>query len=374
MDVLEDLERLALRAPTRAEFFDEAAARLKRVVPFDGACWQTHDPGSDLIIQHRLQDIEDRFPILAQNEYASDDVNKFADLARAKRKAATISQATDGHPERSARYRDLLSRGGYGPELRTAFVADGSSWGSLIMIRWAGQPEFQEHEVDLLADASALFARAVRRGLVVEASESGEAPPDAPGVIELDAQGELITASSSASPLLAELSGGTPEEGALLPAIHALASATRTAIAAGGESLPSATVKTPAGRWLVLHGGLLGDRRSGAVAVFIQRAHPTLVSPLLLKAYGLTQREQEVAQLSLRGATTAQAAQRLGISPHTVNDHMKSIFDKTGARTRGELSATLFFGEHLPRIQGLVGVGDDASFIDAPRPRGDASS
>jgi DNA-binding CsgD family transcriptional regulator len=94
------------------------------------------------------------------------------------------------------------------------------------------------------------------------------------------------------------------------------------------------------------------------------------VAPLLLRAYGLTAREQEVTQLILRGATTAQIAARLGISPHTVNDHLKAIFDKTGARTRGELSATLFFGEHLPRIQEHVPVGDDASFIDAPRPRG----
>jgi hypothetical protein len=72
----------------------------------------------------------------------------------------------------------------------------------------------------------------------------------------------------------------------------------------------------------------------------------------------------------LRGATTIQAARRLVISPHTVTDHVKSIFEKTGARTRGELSATLFFGEHLPRIEHQVAVGDDASFIDAPRPRG----
>jgi hypothetical protein len=57
--VLEDLERLALRAPPRAAFFDEAAARLKRAVPFDGACWHTLDPGSDLITHHQLQDIED---------------------------------------------------------------------------------------------------------------------------------------------------------------------------------------------------------------------------------------------------------------------------------------------------------------------------
>jgi DNA-binding CsgD family transcriptional regulator len=372
--LLDDLERLALRALTRAEFFDEAAIRLKRTVPFDGACWHTLDPGSDLITQHRLQGLPDRFPVLANNEYAVDDVNKFDQLARAKHKAATLAQATGGHPDRSPRFRDLLRPAGVGPELRSAFVADGATWGALILVRRADQPEFENLDVELLSTASALFARAVRRGLVAEACESPGGLADAPGVIELDAAGDLIRASSSAEPLLAELSGGTIEAGIRSSSIHTIASATRAAIArigsVGTAALPSSVVKSPAGTWLVLHGGLLGVPRSGEVAVFIQRAHPTLVAPLLLKAYGLTPREQEVTQLMLRGATTIQAAQRLTISPHTVTDHMKSIFEKTGARTRGELSATLFFGEHLPRIEARVPVGDDASFIDTPRPRG----
>ena len=371
--LLDDLERLALRAPTRAEFFDEAAARLKRTLPFDAACWHTLDPGSDLITQHRLQGLPDRFPTLANNEYAVKDVNKFDQLARAKRKAATMSEATDGHPERSPRFRDLLTPVGIGPELRGVFVADGATWGSVILLRRAGQPEFDDDDVALLADASALFARAVRRGLVAEACEAASGLPEAPGVVELDASGYLVRASSSAEALLAELSGSTVEAGVRSAAVHAVASATRNAIAAAGAGgtpvLPSSAVKTPTGTWLILHGGLLGAPRSRAVSVFIQRAHPTLVAPLLLKAYGLTEREQEVTQLTLRGATTAQAAQRLAISPHTVNDHLKTIFEKTDARTRGELSATLFFGEHLPRIQNRVAVGDDASFIDAPRPR-----
>src|SRR4029453_50456 len=43
--LLDDLQRLALRGPGRVEFFDEAAARLKRTLSFDGACWHTLDPG-----------------------------------------------------------------------------------------------------------------------------------------------------------------------------------------------------------------------------------------------------------------------------------------------------------------------------------------
>ena len=346
---------------------------MKRAIPFDGACWHTLDPGSDLITQHHLQDIPDRFPILADNEYAVEDVNKFEQLARAERKAATLSEATAGRPERSARFRDLLTPAGLGPELRSAFVADGATWGALILVRRAGQPEFEDRDITLFSDASALLARAVRRGLIAEGCESDIALRDAPGVIELDSSGGLIRASSSAEPLLAELSGGTVDAGLRSSSIHAVASATKAAVTAASAAdmpaLPRSVVKTPAGGWLVLHGGLLGAPRSGEVAIFIQRAHPTLVAPLLLKAYGLTPREQEVTQLVLRGATTIQAAQRLTISPHTIGDHLKSIFDKTGATTRGELSATLFFGEHLSRIQKQVPVGDDASFIDAPRPR-----
>src|SRR5581483_12047581 len=90
--VLADLERLSLRALGRERFFDEAAERLRRAVAFDGACWHTLDPGSDLITQHRLQDLPDRFPVLADNEYVAEDVNKFEQLARSPGRAATMAQ------------------------------------------------------------------------------------------------------------------------------------------------------------------------------------------------------------------------------------------------------------------------------------------
>jgi DNA-binding CsgD family transcriptional regulator len=371
--VLADLEHLAMTCQARAGFFDEAAARLRRAVPFDGACWHTLDPGSWLITEHRLQDLQDRFPVLAANEYAAQDVNKFKQLARGRRKTATLSRATHGNPSKSARFRDLLAPGGFGPELRSAFVADGAAWGALILVRTANAPDYDERDIELLERASPIFARAVRRGLIVEACADAEARPNAPGVIELDTSGAVTGASSSAGPLLAELSGDSEEAGAHSAAVQAVAAATRAAIArppgTGTPELPSSVVQTPSGSWLVLHGGLLGRSDAGEIAVFIQRAHPTLVAPLLLKAFGLTAREQEVTQLVLRGATTEQAAQRLSISPYTVSDHMKAIFEKTDCRTRGELSAKLFYGQHMPRISGGVSVGDDASFLDAPRPR-----
>jgi len=62
-----------------------------------------------------------------------------------------------------------------------------------------------------------------------------------------------------------------------------------------------------------------------------------------LVGYGLTEREQEVTQLVLRGGSTTELAKALGVSPHTVQQHLKSIFEKTNVNSRGELVAKVYF-------------------------------
>jgi DNA-binding NarL/FixJ family response regulator len=51
--------------------------------------------------------------------------------------------------------------------------------------------------------------------------------------------------------------------------------------------------------------------------------------------YGLSAREQQILELMVEGLIKKQIAVRLGISPHTVNNQLRSIYDKLHVHTRG---------------------------------------
>jgi hypothetical protein len=72
-----------------------------------------------------------------------------------------------------------------------------------------------------------------------------------------------------------------------------------------------------------------------------------------------------VTQLVALGFPTRAIAARLHISPWTVQDHLKSIFEKVGAGTRGELVARVFFEHYVPRLMDGAPLGPDGWF--APR-------
>ena len=122
--------------------------------------------------------------------------------------------------------------------------------------------------------------------------------------------------------------------------------------------MPRARVRTRSGQWLVLHAARLsGPHGNGQIAVILEPATPGEITPLVLQAYGLTDREAQVAQLVLRGHSTSEIVNALSITALTVQQHLKGIFDKTGARSRREFVAQLFAQQYLPRMVGSAGAG-----------------
>ena len=100
-----------------------------------------------------------------------------------------------------------------------------------------------------------------------------------------------------------------------------------------------------------------------AIAVIIEEPSPAELAPVLMMAYGLTKQEQSLTALVCRGLSTKELAGRLHITPNTVQDHLKSIFDKTGVSSRRELVATLLQEQYLPRAMACHRLGPSGFFL-----------
>ena len=75
------------------------------------------------------------------------------------------------------------------------------------------------------------------------------------------------------------------------------------------------------------------------IVVTIEQATMEERLDLFARAYALSARERDVVLELSRGAATAEIASRLFVSPYTVQDHLKSVFEKTGVRSRRSLLA-----------------------------------
>ena len=83
----------------------------------------------------------------------------------------------------------------------------------------------------------------------------------------------------------------------------------------------------------------LDGQRDGEIAINLRAATPTETFDLFCRVYALSPRERDVVALLIAGLDTRAITQRLFISAHTVQDHLKSVFAKTGLHSRRALLA-----------------------------------
>jgi DNA-binding NarL/FixJ family response regulator len=80
----------------------------------------------------------------------------------------------------------------------------------------------------------------------------------------------------------------------------------------------------------------------------LEAARPAELAEVITDAYGFTARERAITTLVARGLSTTEIAGRLHVSPYTVQDHLKAIFDKSGTSSRGQLVWRLFLDRDGP--------------------------
>jgi DNA-binding CsgD family transcriptional regulator len=356
----QEIAILGTRGLPRNEYFAELAPRLRRVIASDATCWHTLDPQTRLLtsdeptelIEHGVFTAEGAAAagqLLVRSEYLVEDRNTFADLASRRVPVGTLDQATRGHPERSIRYRDLLEPSGIPHELRAAFLLRGRVWGAVHIARRASSGAFSRGDADALARVAGTIAAGIRGSLRFDAARRGFGE-EAPGLVVLDAAGEVELLTPPARRLIESIGSDALayRDGELPSSVLALASFTRSEKAPYN---PGENVVTVPGRdcWITLHASR-PDPTADRVAIVIEPASGPRSATLRLEAHGATGREREVATLLARGLTNPEIADALVLSPHTVQDHVKSLFDKLGVRSRQELVARVFLDEYLPEV------------------------
>jgi DNA-binding CsgD family transcriptional regulator len=334
------------------DFSLRAAEVIGRSVPFAGVCVLTLDPATLLptgeVVVNGLSAAERAR--LMEIELLEADVNTFVRLAQQPTGAASLSAATAGDLDRSARQREVRRPHGWDDELRALLAGASGTWGAVTLQRERGDPWFTPGEVGFVAALSGLLAEGVRRALLAEAPAAGGET----GLLVVGADGAVTGADAAAQRWLDDLRGTGGDE--LPVAVRAVAGRARSRANAGapGRSAHGRAL-TGSGRWVSLHASRL-DPDDPRVTVVLQPAGPAELAPLIADAYGLTERERVVTRLVAHGHSTQRIAAELHLSPYTVQDHLKSIFDKTGASSRGELVARIFLDHYAPRLE----AGDSA--------------
>ena len=339
-----------------ASFLDEASSALASAVPnenhLNGPYWYALDPESRLITSdYGGEGCELDTATVMRWEYLEDDVNKYFDVLSHPRGVQTLHEVTAGSPERSRIYREYMKVEGIAQEMLVALRGKkGDAWGTVRLNRLPGQPDFDADELAYMAAVAPDLAEGIRRGLLVgEATDPDH--PDAPGLIILDADGEIASLSAAATSWIERLSYDSARGSLPAPIASAASAALACAQGEGPAAESVVRVRLADGSWISVHGTVLRLGSATRAAVVIEPAHRDRISPLLMVIHGLTAREQGITRLVLQGLSTAQLATRLEISPHTVQQHLKSIFEKVGVRSRRELVATLFFEAYEPRVQ-----------------------
>ena len=347
---------------------------MRRVFDSDATCWHTLDPATRLITSDAPDELisagvftMETAPAagarLVASEYFLPDVNTFAGLASRRTPVGILSRVTSGHPERSTRYRELLAPSGIPFEMRAALVSRGRAWGAVHIARREDKHDFGAEDAAALASVTGAIAEGIRdlASLRRRAAGPGRVGSRAGGP-QRRRRGRDDHPTGARAPGHDEQSTRQSED-TPPSSVLALAGFTRSRAASGSADVDAVAVPTSSG-WVTLHASLPAGSADGRVAIVVERAVSKQSTAVRLEADGVTPREREVATLLAQGRTNPEIAEALVLSLYTVQDHIKSLFEKTGVSSRQELVARIFVDDYMPHLAERTELTSRGAFVE----------
>lgn len=361
--VRRDVEVVARAGLDLDTFLEEATESVGRAVPWESACLATHDPATHLLTSARkygfLRETNSHDHEFGLIEYGTVEPTAFTELVAAEVPAAGVHLTTGGDIERSGRMsRFMRPHFGFHDEARLVFRDGRQAWGAMALFRGPDSRPFDEADVAFLASLSTHFVQGVRTGMLARIATAPVAAevPQGPAVLIVGTDNQVVQMSAGAERRVADLLQGEASGDPMAP-VGALVGAARRYARGETTMPPRSRVRGASGMWLVLHASPLTTfaDRDGDVVVTIEEARPPEIVTLVVAAFGLTQRERDVTQLVLQGVDTKEIASTLHVSTYTVQDHLKSVFEKAAVRSRRELISRVYFDQYVPRMGSELG-------------------
>ena len=320
---------------------------LREVIDYDAYVWLLTDPVTEVgAAPLAAVPCLPELPALIKAKYAT-PVNRWTVLRQQESPAARLDDATGGELARSLVWREVMSRYRIGDVASAVFADQFGCWGFLDLWRDEARAPFGAADAEFIEAVAAPLTTALRRcqARTFTQPASPRQPGIGPVVLTLDDDLRITSRTATSQAWLDLLLPPRPDERAVPASVYNVA-AQLLAAEAGVDSHPaSSRVHLAGGLWLTLRAARLAPDEPGArpaprspgaatIVVTIEEVSAASRLDLFARASGLTTRENELLSLLATGSDTRAMARRMKVSEHTVQDHLKSIFAKTGGRDR----------------------------------------
>ena len=341
----ERIEAIGTASLDATDLRRQALTVLREVVDFGAYVWMLTDPvtavgAAPLADAPCMQEL----PALIKAKYAT-PVNRWTDLQQRTSPTALLNDAVEGDLARSRVWREVMSRYGIRDVASTVFADRFGCWGFLDLWRDQTSGPFTPSDaafIDSLATSLTTALRECQARTFVEAAAPRRRSPG-PVVLTLDQDLQITSRTAASQSWLDALLPPGPQGRAIPASVYNVA-AQLLAVEAGIDDRPASTrVHLSDGFWLTLRAARLASDPpesdsltpgTGNIVVTIEEASATERMDLFSRAVGLTAREYELLGWLATGSDTRAMARQMSLSEHTIQDHLKSIFSKTGSRDR----------------------------------------
>lgn len=335
---LRRLERVCAEAADPRELRLALLDELRAAVGFDFYAWLLTDPQTEVGVAPiaAVPDLT-ALPRLIRLKYLT-AVNRWTSLSQ---RVATLVATTEGRLDQSLVWRELLRDWHVSDVMSMVFRDAYGCWGFLDLWRAGGEDAatFTDTDIELAARALAPITTAIRRTQIglFETAERSEPAAD-PVVMLLDPQLRPLAQTAATDSYLRTLV--PPDAGQ--PPVPAAAFNAGAALLAAEQGMhehpPWARLHLAGGRWLTVRAARVSDGSAvDAISVSITDTSASERMSLYARVCGLSPREAELLHQLGTGADTRHVARAMGVSEHTIQDHLKSIFAKTGTGSRAQL-------------------------------------